>query len=115
FGDDACISRLSLINEHGERYVRMANLACIGSHAVNGVAELNSKLLKKDVLKDFAALWPDKFSTKTNGVTPRRWLALANPRLAALITETIGDGWLTSLERLGEREAVAGDSHFPTR
>jgi starch phosphorylase len=115
FGDDACISRLSLINEHGERYVRMANLACIGSHAVNGVAELHSQLLKQDVLKDFAALWPEKFSNKTNGVTPRRWLALANPRLAALITETIGEGWLTNLDRLREIERLVDDATFRIR
>jgi starch phosphorylase len=85
-GEEARIARLSLINEHGERYVRMANLACVGSHAINGVAELHSELLKQDVLHDFHALWPDKFSNKTNGITPRRWLMLANPRLSRLIT-----------------------------
>ena len=82
FGDEERIARLSLINEHGERYVRMAHLACVGSHAINGVAELHSELLKQDVLRDFHALWPEKFRNKTNGVTPRRWMVLANPRLA---------------------------------
>ncbi|MBX5462904.1 MAG: glycogen/starch/alpha-glucan phosphorylase, partial [Steroidobacteraceae bacterium] len=115
FGDDARIARLSLIDEHGERYVRMANLACVGSHAVNGVAELHTELLKQDVLSDFAALWPQKFSNKTNGVTPRRWLALANPRLAKLITEAIGEGWLTCLERLREIEGFVDDANFRMR
>ena len=81
-GDEARIARLSLIDESGGRYVRMAHLACVGSHAVNGVAELHTELLKQDVLRDFHELWPEKFSNKTNGVTPRRWLALTNPRLA---------------------------------
>jgi starch phosphorylase len=115
FGDDARIARLSLIDEHGERYVRMANLAAVGSHAVNGVAELHSELLKQDVMHDFAALWPHKFSNKTNGVTPRRWLALANPRLAALITEVIGEGWLTNLDRLREIEPFVHDANFRMR
>ena len=112
FGDEARIARLSLINEHGDRYVRMANLASVGCHAINGVADLHTQLLKQDVLHDFAELWPEKLSNKTNGVTPRRWMALSNPRLAALITETIGDGWLTSLERLRELEPFAQDSNF---
>ncbi len=115
FGDDARIARLSLIDESGDRYVRMANLACVGSHAVNGVAELHSELLKQDVLQDFHALWPEKFSNKTNGVTPRRWLALTNPRLAALITEAIGEGWLTDLERLRQLERFVDDSTFRAR
>jgi starch phosphorylase len=93
----------------------MANLAAVGSQAVNGVAELHSELLKQDVMRDFAELWPQKFSNKTNGVTPRRWLALANPRLAALITETIGDGWLTNLDRLREIERCVDDSNFRMR
>jgi starch phosphorylase len=115
FGDDSRIARLSLIDESGERYVRMANLAAVGSHAVNGVAELHSELLKQDVMRDFADLWPHKFSNKTNGVTPRRWLALANPRLAALITEAIGDGWLTNLDRLREIEPCVDDANFRMR
>jgi starch phosphorylase len=83
-GDHARLGRLSLINEHGERYVRMAHLACVGSHAINGVAALHTDLLKADVLADFHALWPEKFSNKTNGVTPRRWIVLSNPRLCPL-------------------------------
>jgi len=115
FGDEARIARLSLINESGERYVRMANLASVGSHAINGVAALHTQLLKQDVLHDFAELWPEKLSNKTNGVTPRRWMALANPRLASLITETIGDGWLTNLDRLKELEPYTEDSNFRMR
>jgi starch phosphorylase len=112
FGDDARIARLSLIDEHGARYVRMAHLACVGSHAVNGVAALHSQLLKEDVLKDFHDLTPGKFSNKTNGVTPRRWLALTNPRLARLICEAIGDAWIADLERLRELERFADDTVF---
>jgi starch phosphorylase len=115
FGDDARIARLSLIDESGDRYVRMANLACVGSHAINGVAALHTELLKQDVLHDFAELWPQKLSNKTNGVTPRRWMALANPRLAALITEAIGEGWLTCLERLRELEPFVEDANFRMR
>src|SRR5438552_16409280 len=85
FGDEERVTRLSLIDEGGDRYVRMANLACVGSHAINGVAELHSQLLKQDVLRDFYALWPEKFSNKTNGVTPRRWVVLSNFRLTALL------------------------------
>ena len=95
--------RMSLIDESGERYVRMAHLACVGSHAINGVAELHSELLKRDVLKDFYELWPHKFSNKTNGVTPRRWMVLSNPRLSDLISEHIG----TRLDQ--GPGAVAGD------
>src|SRR5579872_5448737 len=115
FGDDARIARLSMIDEGGERYVRMAHLACVGSHAVNGVASLHSQLLTSHLLKDFHELWPGRFSNKTNGVTPRRWLALANPRLAALITEAIGDGWLRDLEQLRRLEPFADDAGFRTR
>jgi starch phosphorylase len=113
FGDDlGRLQRMSLIDEHGERYVRMAHLACVGSHAINGVAALHSELLKTDVLRDFHELWPDKFQNKTNGVTPRRWLALSNPTLADLITNTTGPGWLTDLSRLKALESLADDSHF---
>ena len=115
FGDEACVARLSLIDEHGPRYVRMAHLACVGSHAVNGVADLHSRLLQESVLKGFHDLWPGKFSNKTNGVTPRRFLALANPRLAALICEAIGDGWVRDLERLRELERFADDAAFQCR
>ncbi|HEV8332853.1 MAG TPA: glycogen/starch/alpha-glucan phosphorylase [Steroidobacteraceae bacterium] len=111
-GDEARIARLSLINEHGERYVRMANLACVGSHAINGVAALHTELLKQDVLHDFHALWPEKFRSKTNGVTPRRWVMLANPRLARLITSWIGQEWTRDLERLRELERLASEPDF---
>ena len=111
-GEDERISRLSLIDERGERYVRMANLACVGCHAVNGVADLHTELLKQDVLADFHALWPEKFSNKTNGVTPRRWIALANPALAQLITEAIGESWVKDLGKLRELEPLAQDAGF---
>ena len=112
WNDNERIERLSLIDERGERSVRMAHLACVGSHAINGVAELHSELLKQDVLGDFHALWPDKFRNKTNGVTPRRWIALANPRLSGLVSEAIGDGWITRLEELAKLEPYAQDTGF---
>jgi glycogen phosphorylase len=114
-GDEARISRLSLIDESGERYVRMAHLACVGSHAINGVAELHSELLKRDVLKDFYEMWPQKFSNKTNGVTPRRWMVLCNPKLSDLITEHIGDGWIKDLAQLRRLEPLADDAEFRNR
>ncbi|HEY2799199.1 MAG TPA: glycogen/starch/alpha-glucan phosphorylase [Chthoniobacterales bacterium] len=110
--DDARMSRLSLIDESGGRYVRMANLATVGSHAVNGVAELHSALLKQTVLKDFAELWPEKFCNVTNGVTPRRFVALSNPGLTQLITNRIGEGWLQNLNKLRGLEAFADDAEF---
>ena len=112
FGDEARLGRLSLIDEHGERYVRMAHLATVGSHAVNGVAALHSELLKRDVLRDFHDLWPEKFGNKTNGVTPRRWLLLANPRLAQAITRRIGSGWVRELEQLRRLEPLVDDPDF---
>ncbi len=114
-GDEARISRLSIIDESGERYVRMAHLACVGSHAINGVAQLHSELLKSDVLKDFYEMWPHKFSNKTNGVTPRRWMVLCNPRLSDLITEHIGDGWIKDLAQLKHLEPFADDPDFRRR
>jgi starch phosphorylase len=114
-GDEARISRLSLIDESGERYVRMAHLACVGSHAINGVAALHSELLKRDVLKDFYELWPQKFSNKTNGVTPRRWMVLCNPKLSDLITEHIGEGWIKDLAQLHKLEPFADDPAFRVR
>ena len=114
-GDDALLGRLSLIDEHGERYVRMAHLACVGSHAINGVAALHSELLKRDVLKDFHTLWPQKFTNVTNGVTPRRFVALSNPQLARLIDDTLGDGWLTDLTQLQRLEPYADDPAFRAR
>ncbi|MBF0101148.1 MAG: glycogen/starch/alpha-glucan phosphorylase [Desulfobacterales bacterium] len=106
------IEALSLIDENGEKFVRMANLACVGSYAINGVAELHTELLKKHTLKDFYKLYPQKFSNKTNGVTPRRWMMLANYRLSKLITETIGDGWIKDLEQLKQLEAFVDDKAF---
>ncbi len=110
--DDARISRLSLIDESGERHVRMANLACVGSQAINGVAALHTELLKRDVLHDFHALWPEKFSNKTNGVTPRRFLLLSNPDLAELISSRIGEGWIKNLGELRGLEKHANDPAF---
>jgi starch phosphorylase len=111
-GDDARAARLSLVDERGEKRVRMAHLACVGSHAINGVAALHTELLQETVLRDFADLWPERFSNKTNGVTPRRFLALANPALRALITEHVGDGWVARLDRLRELEPLADDGTF---
>ena len=114
-GDDERVARMSLIDEQGERYVRMAHLACVGAFAINGVAELHSELLKSDVLRDFHELWPEKFQNKTNGVTPRRWIALGNPRLADFITEAIGPDWITDLTRLRGLEPLAEDATFRAR
>ena len=111
-GDDERVARMSLIDEAGERFVRMAHLACVGSYAINGVAELHSELLKQDVLKDFFELWPEKFNNKTNGVTPRRWIALSNPKLTHLLNATIGPDWITDLDRLRELEPYAEDGAF---
>jgi starch phosphorylase len=112
YGDEERIARLSLIDERGERYVRMAHLACVGSHAINGVAELHSELLKQDVLKDFYELWPERFGNKTNGVTPRRFMCLANPRLAKLVCDSIGDAWIKDLGELHRLEPLANDAGF---
>jgi starch phosphorylase len=111
-GDEARLSRLSLIDESGPRYVRMAHLACVGSHAINGVARLHSALLKETVLRDFADLWPEKFRNVTNGVTPRRFVAVANPGLTRLISARIGDGWLRDSGQLRQLEALADDPGF---
>jgi starch phosphorylase len=110
--DEARVARLSLIGEEGDRRVRMAHLATVGSHAVNGVAALHTELLKASVLRDFYELWPERFSNKTNGVTPRRFLALANPGLRALLSRTLGEGWLTDLGRLRGLERYADDAAF---
>ena len=112
-GDEGRVARMSLIQEDPERRVRMANLAVAGSFAVNGVAGLQSRLLAQTTLRDFAELWPGKFRNVTNGVSPRRFLRLANPRLSALITARLGDDrWLTDLDRLAGLEAFAGDAEF---
>ncbi|HEY0484472.1 MAG TPA: glycogen/starch/alpha-glucan phosphorylase, partial [Kofleriaceae bacterium] len=114
-GDDARIRRMSLIGEDGDKQVRMAHLATVASHHVNGVAALHSRLLCQTVLRDFAELWPERFTSVTNGVTPRRFVGLANPRLAELITDAIGDGWLRDLDRLRELEPFADDAAFRER
>jgi starch phosphorylase len=112
-GDDQLLGRLSLIDEAGEKYVRMAHLASVGSHAINGVAALHTELLKQTVLRDFYAVAPEKFLNVTNGVTPRRWIVLSNPKLAALITSKIGERWISNLEEELERiEALADDPGF---
>jgi starch phosphorylase len=110
--DNERIERMSLIDESGERYVRMAHLACVGSHAINGVAALHTELLQQDVLKDFYDLYPHKFSNRTNGVTPRRFIVLSNPRLTDLISSKIGDRWITHLDELKQLEAYADDLEF---
>ena len=112
-GDDEFVRRLSIIDENGPRYVRMAHLACVGSVAINGVAELHSRLLKETVLADFFRVWPNKFQNKTNGVTPRRFLMLANPGLSQLITKHLGNnGWEHDLNKLRGLEALADDAGF---
>lgn len=114
-GDDDRVRRMSLIEEGTQKYVRMAHLACVGGGAINGVAALHTDLLKQDVLRDFYELWPDKFNNKTNGVTPRRWLLLSNPKLCELITEKIGNDWPTQLDQLKQLEAFVDDAEFCDR
>jgi len=111
-GDEARVARMSLIDEEGDKRVRMAYLAAVGSHAINGVAALHTDLLKASVLKDFYELWPQRFSNKTNGVTPRRFLAFANPGLRELINRSIGSTWLTNLDALRKLEPHADDVAF---
>jgi len=106
------LARLSLIDEAGDRDVRMAHLACVGSHHINGVAALHTTLLKSTVLKDFYDLFPERFTNKTNGVTPRRWMVQSNPRLAQLITSKIGDRWIRDLNQLERLEEFAQDGQF---
>ncbi|TAL52466.1 MAG: glycogen/starch/alpha-glucan phosphorylase [Methylovulum sp.] len=114
-GDKDRLKRMSLIEEGSEQYVRMAYLAIVGSYSVNGVAELHSKLLQQGLFRDFYDFWPHKFNNKTNGVTPRRWLAACNPELAKLITETIGEEWLTDLSLLKKLKPYAEDKAFRKR
>jgi starch phosphorylase len=114
-GDTDRLSRMSIIAEDGQKRIRMAYLAIVGSHTVNGVAELHSRLLRQNLLKDFYEVWPEKFTNKTNGVTPRRWMKAANPLLSDLITESIGDGWLSDLDRLRELEKFVDDKEFQKR
>jgi len=114
-GDVERQRRMSLIAEDGVKRVRMAFLAVVGSHAVNGVAALHTRLLQETIFRDFYEFWPDKFSNKTNGITPRRWLRKANPELSALITEAIGEGWVRDLRQLRQLEQVADNADFQQR
>src|SRR5262249_50104611 len=111
-GEDGRHARISLIEEGGERKIRMANLAIVGTHSTNGVAAIHSELLRKTTVKDLAEIFPERFNNKTNGVTPRRWLLLANPAPADTITEALGDGWITDLTQLGKLKPLAGDKAF---
>ena len=111
-GDEGRVQRVSLVEEGSERKIRMANLAIVGSHSTNGVAAIHSGLLRTMTVKDLAEIFPERFNNKTNGVTPRRWLLLANPALACTITGAIGDGWVTDLSRLNMLKPLAEDSAF---
>jgi glycogen phosphorylase len=111
-GDGGRVERVSLVEERGERKIRMANLAIIGSHSTNGVAAIHSELLRTTTVKDLAEMFPERFNNKTNGVTPRRWLLLANPALAGTITSAIGDGWITDLGQLRRLTPLASDAGF---
>ncbi len=111
-GDEGRVARTSLIEEGPAKHVRMANLAIVGSHSTNGVAALHSALLRSTTVKDLAEMFPERFSNKTNGVTPRRWLLLANPTLARTITEAIGNGWMTDLGELARLKPLADDRGF---
>jgi starch phosphorylase len=111
-GDEDRIARMSLVEEGAERKIRMANLAIVGSHSTNGVAAIHSGLLRTMTVKDLAEMFPERFNNKTNGVTPRRWLLLANPTLASAITDAIGDGWVTDLGQLSKLKPLAGDNAF---
>ena len=114
-GDNERYRRMSIIEEGQEKRVRMANLAIVGSHAVNGVAAMHTEILKTDVFRDFYEIWPQKFSNKTNGISQRRWLKSANPKLSGLITEAIGEGWVTDLLELRRLGSVASDAAFGER
>jgi len=111
-GDSGRVERVSLVEEGAERKIRMANLAIVGSHSTNGVAAIHSGLLRTQTVKDLAELYPERFNNKTNGVTPRRWLLLANPALAGCITEAIGPAWITDLAELAKLGPLAGDAGF---
>ena len=111
-GDEERVQRVSLVEEGAGRKIRMANLAIVGSHSTNGVAAIHSELLRKTTVKDLAEIFPERFNNKTNGVTPRRWLLLANPALSRTITEAIGDGWITDLSQLSRLKPLAGDKSF---
>ena len=111
-GDDSRVRAVSLVEEGAERKIRMANLAIVGSHSTNGVAAIHSELLRKTTVKDLAEVFPERFSNKTNGVTPRRWLLLANPPLARTISSAIGEDWITDLAQLRRLKSLADDNNF---
>jgi starch phosphorylase len=111
-GDEGRLERMSIIDESGPRYIRMANLACIGSKAINGVAAMHTELLRKHTLADWNTMYPGKIRNVTNGVTPRRWIAVSNPRLTSLITDAIGEKWITHLDELRNLEKLADDAPF---
>jgi len=111
-GNEGRVARVSLIEEGPSKHVRMANLAIVGSHSTNGVAAIHSELLRTTTVKDLAEMFPERFNNKTNGVTPRRWLLLANPTLASTITDAIGDGWITNLSQLRKLKPLADDKSF---
>jgi starch phosphorylase len=114
-GNDQILRKLSIIDDEGSKAVRMAHLATVAAHHVNGVAALHSRLVQQDLFPEFASLWPEKFTNVTNGVTPRRWVALANPQLSSLLNETIGEGWVSDLDQLRQLEQHVGDSSFLER
>jgi starch phosphorylase len=111
-GDEGRVARVNLIEDGSPRKIRMANLAIVGTHSTNGVAAIHSELLRKTTVKDLAEIYPGRFNNKTNGVTPRRWLRLANPGLSDVITEAIGDGWITDLGQLAKLKPLAEDKEF---
>jgi len=111
-GENERVSRMSIIQEGNEKMVRMGYLSVIGSHSVNGVAALHSELLRSYLFRDFYELWPERFNNKTNGVTPRRWVAKANPAMSAVITKKIGDSWIGDLRNIGKIEKFVNDSAF---
>ena len=111
-GDEALLQRVSIVQEQPHKEIRMAHLAIVGSHSVNGVAEMHSELIKSQLVPDFFALWPERFNNKTNGVTPRRWLLNCNHRLAALISDMIGTDWIADLKQLARLEPLAADAAF---
>ena len=111
-GDDGRVARVSLVEEGAQRKIRMANLAIVGSHSTNGVAQIHSELLRTMTVKDLAEMFPERFNNKTNGVTPRRWLLSANPALSRVITGAIGEGWITDLYQLAKLKALADDQAF---
>jgi starch phosphorylase len=114
-GDVERLRRMSLIEEGDEKRVRMAALAIVGSHSVNGVSALHTAILKREIFRDFCEMWPERFNNKTNGITPRRWLKLCNPGLSGLVTDSIGDGWVTDLEQLARLAPLAADAGLRER